>query len=78
MGFKARVGSVLFALGRTVHVARSLRFTFGARPADLLVANCEGNQLSYASWAFFLMRLRNARHRTPFDEKESHCRYMFH
>ena len=37
LGFKARVGSALFALGRGVHVTCFLRFISGATP--LLVYN---------------------------------------
>ena len=37
--FKARMGSALFALGRGVCVAHSLRFTSGATPAHLLAAS---------------------------------------
>ena len=46
LGFKARVGSALFALGGGVHVTHSLRFTCGATPADLLVASMAAKLIS--------------------------------
>ena len=40
LGFKARVGSLIHAWWR-LHVTRSLRFTSGVTPADLLAASME-------------------------------------
>ena len=39
LGFKTRVGSALFELGRGICVTHSLRFTSDVTPADLLVAS---------------------------------------
>ena len=46
LGFKARVGSALLALGRGVCVTCSLRFTSGATPADLLAASMAAKRVS--------------------------------
>ena len=46
LGFKARVGSALFALGRGIHLACALRFTSGATPADLLLATMAAELIS--------------------------------
>ena len=46
LGFKARVDSALFALGRDICVTCSLRFTSGATPADLLVASMAAEPMS--------------------------------
>ena len=46
LGFKARVGSALFALGTGVHGTYSLRFLSGATPADLLAASMVAKPIS--------------------------------
>ena len=50
LGFKARVGSALFALGEGIRVAHYLRFTSGATPADLLAANMAAEPISSAEF----------------------------
>ena len=44
LGFKARVGSALFVLGRGVGDIHSTRLTSGVTPADLLVASMAAEQ----------------------------------
>ena len=46
LGFKARVLSVLFPLGRGVYLVRSLRFISGATPANLLAASMAAELIS--------------------------------
>ena len=46
LGFKARVGSALFTLGGDLCFTLSLKFTFGATPADLLVASMAAEPFS--------------------------------
>ena len=47
LGFKARVGSALFALGRGVHNIRSLRFTSGATCLPVYNASIAASHLPH-------------------------------
>ena len=47
LGFKARVGSALFALGRVVRNIHSLRFTSGATPLPVYNASIAASHLPH-------------------------------
>ena len=47
LGFKARVGSALFALGRGLHNIRSLRFTYGVTPLPVYNASIAASCLPH-------------------------------